>query len=168
MSKKWSEKSNGDLVVPKPATSLGNDLQCAQWRDSSAPSPRSDDRVFFSHSKEDQCRAMQGPHLNPTAEKKQSVISSNSEISLPLTMSARREATSSTLLLPSQADRTDTAEPSIKQSVDTPLQVPQGKADTEEAFISSGGSALLSPRPFGPQRSWSPFKFKDSPEPLEN
>ncbi|XP_066491564.1 early endosome antigen 1-like [Tiliqua scincoides] len=59
LPKQWQEKSNMEPLDPKPATSLGQDLQSAQWSDSSALSPQSDDTAFFSHSQEDLHMAMQ-------------------------------------------------------------------------------------------------------------
>ncbi|KAJ6664137.1 hypothetical protein lerEdw1_008352 [Lerista edwardsae] len=169
--KRWPEKSKVELPVPKLPPSLGKDLQSAQWGDSSAPPPQSDGVASLSRSQEDLQVARQGSQHHPTAEDLQSILSSVPRAPCPPpTRSAGQEAASSAWPLPSQADLSGAAVPSITLSIDTrtSLQDPQSHADAEGALLSPGGSALLSPRPFGPQRPWAPFKFKSGPEPLEN
>ncbi|XP_054858818.1 centrosome-associated protein CEP250 [Eublepharis macularius] len=147
LPKQRPEKSNAELLVPRLSASLGQDVHSAEGSDSSVPSPQSDEPPFTG-SREDLRKALDLPHQHVGAEDRKGSTSDES--------TCQRHFSA----LPSAQSRPP-AVPSAKPKLELVLPL---QADSEGSLLSPRGSALLSPRPFGPPRPWSPFKFKGSPD----
>ncbi|XP_072837671.2 uncharacterized protein LOC110084461 isoform X3 [Pogona vitticeps] len=155
LSKQQPERSSAELVVARLHGS-GAGLQSTQGTDRLLPSPQSDEPVLSSLPGQENLQpTRQEPELSTDAGKEQRGPS-------PDTFSA------SVPTLPLHSDPTLSGPPvpSIKLSLGTltSLQDPE----SEGALLSPRGSTLLSPKPFGFPRPWSPFKARGSPEPPED
>uniref|UniRef100_A0ABM5EWZ5 Uncharacterized protein isoform X2 n=1 Tax=Pogona vitticeps TaxID=103695 RepID=A0ABM5EWZ5_9SAUR len=155
LSKQQPERSSTEMVVPRLHGS-GAGLQSTQGTDRLLPSPQSEEPVLSSLPGQENLQpTRQEPELSTDAGKEQRGPS-------PDTFSA------SVPTLPLHSDPTLSGPPvpSIKLSLGTltSLQDPE----SEGALLSPRGSTLLSPKPFGFPRPWSPFKARGSPEPPED
>nr|XP_020659491.1 myosin-11-like [Pogona vitticeps] len=155
LSKQQPERSSAELVVARLHGS-GAGLQSTQGTDRLLPSPQSEEPVLSSLPGQENLQpTRQEPELSTDAGKEQRGPS-------PDTFSASVP----TLPLHSDPTLSGPAVPSIKLSLGTltSLQDPE----SEGALLSPRGSILLSPKPFGSLRPWSPFKARGSPEPPED
>ncbi|XP_060115971.1 uncharacterized protein LOC132587671 [Heteronotia binoei] len=146
LPKQRPERSTLELLVPRLSVTPGQDSHSAQGSDSSVPSPQSDEPPFTG-SREDLSQAQCGAQPHAGSEDQPRGSSPN-------------EGTD-------QMPRTPSGSPIPSGSSGKPFSlelIPPLQADSEGALASPRGSALLSPRPFGPPRPWSPFKFRGNPE----
>lgn len=155
LSTQQPERTTTELAVPR-LPGLGAGAPGTQGSNCSLPSPQSDESALSSSPGQEKLRpALQEPELPTDAEK-------NQRGSPPDTFSTVVPA----LPLQSEPGLPAPTVPSIKLSprTGTSLQDPESEGD----LLSLLDTALLSPRPFGSPRPWSPFKFQGSPEPTED
>ncbi|XP_077174130.1 uncharacterized protein LOC143827930 isoform X2 [Paroedura picta] len=146
LPKQRPERSTLELLVPRLSVTLGQDSHSGQGSDSSVPSPQSDEPPFTG-SREDLSQALGGSQPHASAEEQQRGASPDEDLG--------------------QVPRAPPSPPipagSSRKHLSLEL-IPSLPADSEGALASPRGSALLSPRPFGPPRPWSPFKFRGNSE----
>ncbi|XP_063170409.1 uncharacterized protein LOC134504905 [Candoia aspera] len=151
------------ISPPRLSISPREDLQSAHCNENLGLSPPGDEAPFSSHrSRETQQAAVQEQCLQACPEDEQSGTSSNPRMAqmgpTPLPSAASHQPPGSL---------SDTSSPS-NQLLLAPVASPKGPlshAEGEGALLSPCSSGLLSPKPFGAPRPWSPFRESaESPE----
>ncbi|XP_062998675.1 golgin subfamily A member 6-like protein 24 [Elgaria multicarinata webbii] len=157
ISKQQPERSSPEMLVPRLSVSWQQDLQS----DSSEAPPQSDESASSVHGGESPATVPRDIQLHSGTEDKRSHASSTAAAAAAAATTPLWPTRPAASPLPSHSDLSDTG-------AATSLHDPRRPAEGEGAFLCLQGSVLLSPRPFGPQRPWSPFKFKVSPDAPEN
>ncbi|XP_016853668.1 myosin heavy chain, clone 203 isoform X2 [Anolis carolinensis] len=161
LSKQQPEKSTPDLPVPRLADKLSLDFQSAKRSGSSLPSPQSDEPTITLYGQEKRM-ALQHPSL-VTAD-------DTNARHLSLAGPAVHDSPTSVAHLQLRPDVPDISVPSISLPLDefASLQEAQSSSEGDGALLRPQSPALLSPRPFGLPRPWSPVKSRASPELSDN
>ncbi|KAM3827970.1 uncharacterized protein M6D78_014047 isoform 3-T3 [Vipera latastei] len=149
LSKRPPEKSQRELRIPRLSSSPRDDVPSAPCREILEASSQDDETPSSSRHAE-----MQGPFQACTGDEQRGT-------SLNI-----RTVQTGPSPLPSEASRqppnvfSDTPSAS-EQLLSAPGASPKGPlklAEDEAALLSPRSSGLLSPKPFGPPRPWSPFR----------
>ncbi|XP_025028087.1 nuclear mitotic apparatus protein 1-like isoform X3 [Python bivittatus] len=163
LSKRQPEKSPSELLVPRLSISPRDDLQSSHCNEMLAFSPQGGEAPFSSHgSRETQHAAVWEQWLQACSEDEQSGTSLNTRMvqkgPTPLPPDASHQP---------HGSLSDTSSPANKLLL-APMVSPKGPlshAQGERALLSPCSSGLLSPKPFGAPRPWSPFRESaESPE----
>ncbi|XP_053258932.1 trichohyalin-like isoform X2 [Podarcis raffonei] len=171
LSKQGPERSRAECLVPQLSANPDQDVQSAHGCNNPVPSPQRNELTSSICGRENWPAAAQDAQLHSGAEEEQSRVSSDTSVAhLSATSSAAHGNLLSAWPLPSPPGSSSPTVPSVMLSLPptTSHQEGQGHLEGEGTLLSPRSSALLSPRPFGSPRPWSPFKFRGSPEPSED
>ncbi|CAI5783632.1 Hypothetical predicted protein [Podarcis lilfordi] len=171
LSKQGPERSRTECLVPQLSANPDQDVQSAHGCNSPVPSPQRNELTSSIGGRENWPADAQDAQLHSGAEEEQSRVSSDTCVAhLSVTSSAAHGNLLSARPLPSPPGSSGPTVPSVMLSLPptTSHQEGQGHLEGEGTLPSPRSSALLSPRPFGSPRPWSPFKFRGSPEPSED
>ncbi|XP_060134991.1 trichohyalin-like isoform X3 [Zootoca vivipara] len=170
LSKQGPEKSRAECLVPQLSTNPDRDVQNAHGCNNPVPSPQRNELISSICGRENWPAATQEAQLHSGAEEERSCVSSDTSVAhLSATTSAAHGNLLSAWPRPSLPGSSGPTVPSaiLLLPPTTSHQEGQGHLEGEGTLLSPRSSALLSPRPFGSPRPWSPFKFRGSPEPSE-
>nr|XP_028600666.1 trichohyalin-like isoform X2 [Podarcis muralis] len=171
LSKQGPERSRTECLVPQLSANPDQDVQSAHGCNSPVPSPQRNELTPSICGRENWPAAAPDAQLHSGAEEEQSRVASETCVAhLSVTSSAAHGNLLSAWPLPSLPGSSSPTVPSVMLSLPptTSHQEGQGHLEGEGTLPSPRSSALLSPRPFGSPRPWSPFKFRGSPEPSED
>ncbi|XP_077790584.1 uncharacterized protein LOC114604589 isoform X2 [Podarcis muralis] len=167
LSKQGPERSRAECLVPQLSANPDQDVQSAHGCNSPVPSPQRNELTSSIGGREKWPAAAPDAQLHSGAEEEQSRVASDTCVAhLSVTGSAAHGNLLSAWPLPSPPGSSSPTVPSVMLSLPptTSHQEGQGHLEGEGTLPSPRSSALLSPRPFGSPRPWSPFKFRGSPE----
>ncbi|XP_067327572.1 trichohyalin-like [Anolis sagrei] len=172
LSRQQPEKGSPNLPIPRSADKLHLDFESTQESGSSLPSPQSDEPTITMFGQEKLAVTLQRPSLSRN-EDKEGHLSADGTDARHSSLVGPTVHGSPVVVAPLQLhpDVPDPSTPSIRLPSDEELAVlheAPNPAESEGAFLRPQSPALLSPRPFGLSRPWSPFKSRASPEHSDN
>nr|XP_060611904.1 coiled-coil domain-containing protein 102A-like [Anolis sagrei ordinatus] len=172
LSRQQPEKGTPNLPIPRSADKLHLDFESTQESGSSLPSPQSDEPTITMHGQEKLTVALQHPSLSRDEDKEGHLSADGTDARhSSLVGPTVHDSPVVVAHLQLHPDVPDPSTPSIRLPSDEELAVlheAPNPAESEGAFLRPQSPALLSPRPFGLSRPWSPFKSRASPEHSDN